>query len=376
MTSGFPYRDVMYEALAGSQLAVRDTSPHLSLLRLTQQGASAATADAAAIELIQALAEVAAETGMDAAADLAARRFETPERFRDAIYFARCLVRDPAPALALLAGRRYLEGAATPAAFPDLHTDRAAVLDATTFESLWREPARADWSQNALALWRRDYVTAYTGQHASYNRAIATISETVDGLRPQAEAIERLNGLPRLGPAVAAAALTEFHEIERLFACALDAGALTSTLTAAPLCPECAYTLGDAAPVADARRVRQAIERGLAGQQARLAQRVVSRLLSRPLAGEEARLARFIEVVQASDLAGLAHVLDDALVDFLRGLLEAPDAEDDVLRRLAAAYPEVTDANLDAAVAEFRRLLQDDIARGGGHLRLSREPGA
>ena len=122
--------------------------------------------------------------------------------------------------------------------------------------------------------------------------------------------------------------------------------------------------------------MRQAIERGLAGQQARLAQRVVSRLLSRPLAGEEARLARFIEVVQASDLAGLAHVLDDALVDFLRGLLEAPDAEDDVLRRLAAAYPEVTDANLDAAVAEFRRLLQDDIARGGGHLRLSREPGA
>jgi hypothetical protein len=62
--------------------------------------------------------------------------------------------------------------------------------------------------------------------------------------------------------------------------------------------------------------------------------------------------------------------LDDALVDFLRELLEAPPAEPDVLQRLSAAFPEVTAASLDATVAEFRRLLEDGLAREGGRLRL------
>jgi hypothetical protein len=94
------------------------------------------------------------------------------------------------------------------------------------------------------------------------------------------------------------------------------------------------------------------------------------RLLAQPQATEEDRLARFVEVVRASDLNGLALVLDDELVEFLRQLLEPRRTQADLIERLAASYPEITLTNLDDAVAEMRRLLAADVLQSGGLLRI------
>jgi hypothetical protein len=128
--------------------------------------------------------------------------------------------------------------------------------------------------------------------------------------------------------------------------------------------------MGSRPPAADARRVRQAIERGLLTQQRRLAQRVVSRLLEQPSRNEGERLARFVQVVQASDLTGLALVLDDTIVEFLRNFLDPQPSQESVMDRLAGSFPEVTLANLDAVLGELRRLLTADVVAAGGLLRL------
>lgn len=366
------FRDALYEALAGAETAVRDAGPLLVLARLTERAAPPAANDEAAAATVDALSAVAAESQIEAALALAEARFETPERFREALYFARCLSRDAGAGLALLQARRYLEEALVPASFRDLSTDRQAVLDATTFASLWAEAGRLGWLLDTTGIWRREYAGVYTGRHTAFNASLSGLSERVDALAQQAAALERLNGLRRLGPPLAVAAVAHFHDLERLFACTVEAERLAEALATAPTCPECAFRLGDEAPSADARRVRQAIERGLAGQQTRLAQRVVSRLLARPIHTGEERLARFIQVVQASDVSGLALVLDDALVDFLRDLLESPAPSDGVLDRLARSFPEVTPANIEAAVSEFRRLVEAEVSRGG-RLRLRRQ---
>jgi hypothetical protein len=93
---------------------------------------------------------------------------------------------------------------------------------------------------------------------------------------------------------------------------------------------------------------------------------VVSKLLLQPVNGGGEQLQRFIQVVQASDLTGLAVVLDDGLIEFLHGVVDdAPGDGTSVLERLAVAYPEVTPANLDAAVGELRRLLEDGVSSSG-----------
>lgn len=362
-------RDTLYDSLAGETSAARDADPLTILNALVQRCRPLAANDAQALALLESLAAVATAAGLEAALANAEARFEAPARLREAIYFTRCLDRD-ANAIALLRARGYLEATRVPAALADLVTDRAAVLDATTFAELWRDAGRLEWMLDASSLWRRDYTTAYAAQHASYHASISTIAEAVDGLSSEANAVRRLNELSRLGSPLAVEALAQFGELERLFPCSRAGATLTEALADAPVCPECGFELGMQAPAAEARRVRTAIERGLAGQQARLAQRVVSKLLSRPYEDAEARVERFIQVVQAADLSGLALVLDDELLVFLRDLLEIDSAETEIIDRLRRAFPEITQANLDQAVAEFRAILEYELPRSGGRLRL------
>jgi hypothetical protein len=369
------YQDALYEALAGPQSAVSDADPLTLLDTLVQRCRPLVIEAENAAQAIDALAIVAHQSSLESALSSAAIRFESPQRFREALYFARCLERDAAAALDLLSARGYLDAAVAPAAgYPDLATDQAALLDSTTFGTLWSEPGRRQWFLDMIDIWKRAYMPVYTGRHATFNAELAAIAQQMDTAQSQAIAVERLNGLQRLGPPQAVAALTQFHELERLFACPADETSLGQILAAEPICPYCAFRLGETPPTADARRVLHALERGLAAQQARLAQRVVSRLLARPGRAGSDRLDRFIEVVQASDLAGLAAVLDDGLMAFLRDLLESPEPATTLVDQLARSYPEITAANLEDAVGEFRLLLRDELERQNGHVYL-RRPG-
>jgi hypothetical protein len=369
------YQDALFEALTGDATAVADAEPLHLLATLIERCRPLVIEAEHAAGALDALALVASREGLEAGLSDAAIRFESPQRFREALFFARCLERDATAALALLEARTYLEGATVPASqFADLSMDQAALLDATTFDALWREADRRQWFLDTIEIWQREYVPAYTEKHDAFNAALTEIATQMDALQPQATALERLNSLSRLGAAQAAAALDQFHELERLFGCPTDAEGLGHLLAVEPTCPYCSYRLGEEPPGADARRVQQAIERGLAHQQSRLAQRVVSRLLARPNRAGSDRLDRFIEVVQASDLTGLASVLDDGLVAFLRDLLETPEPATTILDQLAASHPEITAENLDNALAELRRLFEEELRRNNGRLPLARAP--
>ncbi len=367
-----PFRDALYAALAGGG-GVRDADPVL-LLDETVRAARRAAAQAGALDAWQtelaALEMVAAARDVDGAATTAARVYATGAALREAVFASRSLSRDAEAAKALRAARDYLGAAVLPPGQPELATDRDAVLDAATFAQLWQEPARLDWMLDTVALWKRDYLATYRHGHEGFNAALDRLAEQVENTRGAVAALERLNQLRRLGPAVATGALAAFHGLERLFRCPLDAPALGAALQKAPACPACGFLAGDQAPVAELRRVLRALERGLAVQQARLGRRVVALILARPATREDESVARFLQVVQASDLGGLVNVLDDSLVEFLRRLLESP-AGFDVFARVARAYPEVTRDDVDEVVREFRTVLETALSAGGGRLRLA-----
>ena len=376
MTSDFSararqYQDALYEAFAGDATAVSDAEPLTVLNGLIGRCRLLAFEDPIAMQALDALASFAERPSLVAALSDVAIRFESPQRFREALFFARCLERDADSALALLDARAYLEAAVTPSAdSPDLAVDQAALLDGNTFATLWREPARSAWLVDTISIWRDKYAPVYIGRHDENNAAVGEIARQIDAMQTQAAAVERLNGLQRLGAPQAEAALTQYHELETLFACPATSEDLVTILQSEAVCPYCAYRLGEDPPTADATRVLQAIERGLQGQQARLAQRVVNLLLARPGRAGSDRLDRFIEVVQASDLGGLAAVLDDGLVAFLQDLLDSPPVTNTLLDSLARTFPEITAGNLEDAVVEFRLLLQEELQRHNGSLHL------
>jgi hypothetical protein len=368
MTSEFgsgarEFRDAFYEALAGVSTAAGDADPLLALGELSSEAARLAL-NPTATALIESLNAVASSTSLEAAIATAFQRFDLPGRFREAIYFARCLQRDADAALSLLSSRAYVESANIPPSLLDLSTDRRAVLDAATFESLWQDEGRTAWQHNTIALWKRDFLAAYVSHHNHFRNAVATVAERVEAASVRAAALERLNKLSRLGPPTAATALAQLRTLEALPVCSVSLDELTEALQVAPICPVCRFELAQTAPVAEAHRVVQAIERGLTTQQARLARRLVSRIIGRPAGDSDERLERFVQAVQAADLNGLALVLDDSLTEFIRDLLDAPEV-DGVLTQMARSYPEVTVANLDDAVSEFRRLLETGVVQQG-----------
>jgi hypothetical protein len=368
------YQDALHEALAGGTTAIGDAEPLALLTGLIQRCRPLALEDTMAVQVLDVLEPIAGRPGLDAALSEVAARFESPQRFREALYFLRCLEREATTALALLDARGYLEMAVMPASVDaELAVDQAALLDGNSFAALWQQPERRDWLLDTIDIWKRAYAPLYAARHGAYNTAVAEIALSMDVIEMQVAAVERLNMLERLGPPQAQAALSQYHEIERLFACPSDAENLGAILEAEPVCPYCQYRLGEEAPTADANRVQQAIQRGLASQQARLAQRVVNRLLARPGRAGSDRLDRFIEVVQASDLAGLAAVLDDGLIAFLQDLLDSPPPTVTLLDSLARTFPEITASNLEDAVAEFRLLLQEELQRSNGTAQLRPE---
>jgi hypothetical protein len=114
------------------------------------------------------------------------------------------------------------------------------------------------------------------------------------------------------------------------------------------------------------------LQRALRQQQNRLSSQAIRQILSQQ---EGERIERFLKVVQASDLRGLAEVLDDDLVEFLRTLLTPPPgAPVSLLERFRQAYPVVSEESLAAAVEEFRQLLEEALAsekRAGRRARVS-----
>jgi hypothetical protein len=194
------YRDALIEALTdGAALSEARALPLLS-------HTLSETADMSDGEL-GALSVLAAAPDVDAAAHEAMSWFESPWALAQAIYFARCVAREPEAALRLAAFRRYATSAQVSTDLPDLALDQAAVLDASHFVDAWREPARIAWMLDTLQRWRRDFIFVYHARH------------TTDAS-----------------------------------SCVLDAELLAEALEQGPRCPRCHYQLGHPQPSATTRR--------------------------------------------------------------------------------------------------------------------------
>jgi hypothetical protein len=243
----------------------------------------------------------------------------SPAELREDVAFLRCLIERPDEAHELAELRAYLDGA-TPNAAPDLASDHALVRERLSFATLLEAPHQLPSLRAVFDHYRDQYASAYAMHHAAYWSAWERLLGNLHDAEAAAQALGRLNTLAELGAPVGEEALAAYQGLLRDTA-ACSGNGLTGALRARPRCPDCAISLTDAPPEAEVAAALRGLERGLEQQQARLAGEAVRRILAR--AGEQ-RIDRFLQVVQASDLGGLATVLDDDLLAFLRELLAEP----------------------------------------------------
>jgi hypothetical protein len=303
------------------------------------------------------LMAVARSPALGAVADL----YPAPMALAEDVFLARCLLRDPSATLELAAMRDFLARTVVPERLAELAMDHTVSLEQISFVTLWAEPHRLDSMRATFEYFRGRFRAALLAHHAGCWRDMRRLRLSLEDSDATARALARLNSLEQLGRPLGEDALAQHG---RLLAAVQDCPLverLEEALGAAASCPACGLTLADDPPSAEADAVLRRLSRALSQQMTRLSSEAVHRILARAR-GE--RIEQFLEVVQASDLAGLASVLDDELLEFLRDLLagEPTAAAPPVLDRLRRAFPVVSESEVEAATEVFRRLLQQALS--------------
>lgn len=282
-------------------------------------------------------------------------RYDSPVELCEDVLLCRCLEQNIEGSQELAELREYLAGAVPPADPSELAADRTMTLEQLSFATLLSDPGRLESMRSTFQkVFHARYRGAYLEHHRRHWENAAALGSLLAEAQPAAEALTRLNTLRELGPAVGSSALAKYQRLRASLGVCPGAGELEDRLIERPICPACGLTLGDSPPQEYTQDVLRRLQRALGRQQARLASEAVRQILARR-GGE--RIEQFLQVVQASDLTGLANVLDDDLLAFLRELLAPKAAPADVLEALSRAFPSVGEGNVQAVVEEFRRLL-------------------
>lgn len=316
---------------------------------------------AAAREAISRLQRLLTSQESGELARAAGEAYLGPLELAEDVYFCRALLRDPAAALEMAEMRAFVGRAEVPPSLHELFTDHAAQREDLTAAVIADHPHSFAGVRSRFQLFCQRYQRAYLAHHQRYWRDASQLHGELQGAAPKAGALARLNTLRELGSPLGRKVLALHGEL-----LAASAGCPAAPGTAAargegPICPACGVTLAGRPPRAETVDLLRALDRALAQQLQRLASEAVGRILARR--GEE-RLERFLKVAQASDLAGLAAVLDDRLLEFLRQLLAEARARvplPPLLEQLGRAYPQVGEEEVEAVTQDLAMLLRQAL---------------
>lgn len=290
-----------------------------------------------------------------------ARAAASPAALADDVAFVRCLAERPKETADLASMRAYMDGVHFDQDGSDVASDYPYTREQLSFVAILERPHELDGMRATFEAFRSRYASAYETHHTTHWQAVARLNVTLEDAAATAEAIARLNGLRALGRPLAEPALEAYTRLRQARR-ECSEQELAAALKSQPACPQCSLSISDRAPLPEAKTTLRQLDAALSRQQSRLASEAVRRILAR--GGR--RLEQFLQIVQASDLTGLAHVLDGDLLEFLRELLSepvAPTAEAlDLFEELARSHPVVSEEQVDAVTDTLRTLLTEQLA--------------
>ncbi|MBI5831897.1 MAG: hypothetical protein HZB16_06210 [Armatimonadetes bacterium] len=204
------------------------------------------------------------------------------------------------------------------------------------------------------AQFRRQYAAVYGAAHAAHRDRLSHLAGQADAARRTRDAVARLNAIQALGPPLSIApGLDELAR--RLTVCRRE-----PDLTHRAVCPWCEWPMDEPAPAAELDALTREVEAGFGTRSRRLRELLTAEIIAQ--AGDD-RLEALHQVLGMQSAATLPEVLTPETIDLLRACL--PSGEPGLLARLRDAWPTVGAEEVEAAVAEFRRLLAEATAERG-----------
>jgi hypothetical protein len=268
------------------------------------------------------LHEIASADSVDAALTAARRGAPTPVVFAATMALWQAWATADAEASDLAAIGEWLAAATIDEAANEIFAEHELLTKRLQAPRLLTSPHQ--WASLAETgrLFMRQYATAYLRQHHEYHAEVGALAHAVDAAWRKSKALQRLNAMPAHGLPLGLG-LSALAEEMRNSVMAFGSEREIADIETAPMCPTCGMPLGATPPTHEVAQLTAYVEEALGEQNRRLALAIAHRIIERP--GHD-QTDRFIQVVQISDLSGLANVLDDVVVEFITELLDHPEA--------------------------------------------------
>ena len=309
---------------------------------------------------------------------LVQEEYASPDALGEDISLCRALSQLSDIAGEILAVKSYLESVALRESERELDMDRVSILEQLRLDNLL--PSLHLWaSVKALFDWFKSrYRAIYLAHHHDYHTEVTSLRLVLDDSKPEVDALRRLNSIAELGEPMGEEPIGRYDRLlAKLSLCPIIDTAEVS-VEEQPTCSHCGLLLTADPPQREVERFLHQLRQALKEQHRRLSSEAIRRILAQ---SGERRIDQFIKVVQTSDISSLVNVLDDELVDFLGKLLKEAHIEikwRPTLSEFAEKFPSLEESEIDAAAAEFARVLRKAFAKAkrehpGKRVRLSFE---
>ncbi len=261
--------------------------------------------------------------------------------------------------------KRYLDDVALRSSDRELSADRMTLLAQLDLAALVERPETWERLREELKQFKARYQNAYQKHHRDYYKALERLREDLANTPRQLTALGLLNRVEDLGAPLGDGLEVRYQALQgNLELCPVERVTDVS-VERAPTCERCPHPLRltDEPPQAEAEVFLRELADALDNKRRQLASEAISRVLAQ---GDGDAMDTFLKAVRAADLAALVDVMSPDLADLIERLLadEAILTTDaDVLARLAQRFPSLEESQLEEAVAEFRRLIEEAFAQ-------------
>lgn len=266
------------------------------------------------------LRELASADSVDTALVTARRDTPTPVVFAATMALWQAWSDAETDAPALVAAAAWIDAATIDESSFDTYTERQVLSERLNNPRLLTSPHEWAALAESVRLFQHRYAVAYLRDHREYHTQVGALAHAVEAAWRKAHALERLNTVAALGEPTGFGLPALADEMRNAVA-ACGTEREIADIETTPMCPSCGMHLGATPPTAEVNQLVAYVDEALGEQNRRLASAIAQRVLNRPGVDQ---IDRFIQVVQVSDLSGLAHVLDDAVVGFITDLLDQP----------------------------------------------------
>ena len=200
-----------------------------------------------------------------------------------------------------------------------LAVDRAGLLGQIEPENLISNPSLWLSLRTQFGRFRSEYLKAYRNHHAYYHQATASLSNRLQRMQPQVNALQWFHVMPELGEQVGSEVPQQFEALSLSFRTCLVADEELN-LEEIPTCRGCSLRLVETIPHREVEQLLGELDRATSHYNQRLASKAVRDLLAHPT---KEQLDKFIHLVQVSDLSTLGNVMDAEVIEFLRQYLRS-----------------------------------------------------